>query len=667
MFYKLILRQVKRNYRESGQYFFSMVIAIVASYSLLALEKQDVIHFLKSMESDAIQKLLNLLPIVYGVALFFLFFLVHLAAKYHIDLRRKELGTYLSLGMKRAELFNLLLGESLAWTFFSLLVGIPVAIFLNEGLSLATARLLDLDLFSHQFSFSLPAVLGTVVGFVLIQLISILIISWPISRTEPAALLAYQAEAKHKNFSRRRGTIFFALGTLLLATAYYLGVTEGDMTYLPLRFLLILFLGITGTFLFYAGLGAFLDLKLRVRAKQATGLEQFTRRQLQENVIHQPASLALACLLLMGAMALISFGLSSAYTRTSMVEAPDFSVFGEEAQVEAFLVDDEVKNLIKGSTAISISYAPREIWEGSDLSEVEQIMGEDRKLAQDLFLIKLSEYNATLKLLGKEEIQLKENELAFFTALPEMNTMSALRKGLKTELNFKYNSKEYRGYPQLQEINVVADREITIYLGLIVPDPLYEELTNDFEPYAWNLQVSEVAKKEKGYLQTLLFLGEKAKQAGLQSESAIAGFARQLFYTVSASYLTIYLGLIFLLIANSVISLKFLGQLRDSLPRYRSLFVLGAKREDVQGSLSEQVLRYFAWVCGVALLSSVFAIYFMLVYMRGINLQSPMGKQQLNYSGIALLLFVLLEFAYILYVRNSSFRQLEQLERSVES
>lgn len=79
MFFKQIRRSAARNRKGNGLYFASLVIAIVAFYTLLSLGSQDVMRFLKTIESDAVGKLLRLLPVVYGVSLFFVFFMVYFA------------------------------------------------------------------------------------------------------------------------------------------------------------------------------------------------------------------------------------------------------------------------------------------------------------------------------------------------------------------------------------------------------------------------------------------------------------------------------------------------------------------------------------------------------------------------------------------------------------
>ena len=120
MFYNLVKRNSKKNRNENALFFISLIISIVAFYIILSLQKQDVIIFLKTMESQALRKLFLLIPVLYGLSLFILFFLVYFAGKYQLERRSKELGMYLMLGMKRSKLLLMLFLEELWNSILSL-------------------------------------------------------------------------------------------------------------------------------------------------------------------------------------------------------------------------------------------------------------------------------------------------------------------------------------------------------------------------------------------------------------------------------------------------------------------------------------------------------------------------------------------------------------------
>lgn len=66
MFYNLVKKNSKRNRKENGLFFSSLIVSIIAFYVILSLGKQDVILFLREMESDAINKLFYLIHYYMG-------------------------------------------------------------------------------------------------------------------------------------------------------------------------------------------------------------------------------------------------------------------------------------------------------------------------------------------------------------------------------------------------------------------------------------------------------------------------------------------------------------------------------------------------------------------------------------------------------------------------
>ncbi len=74
MFFETVRKNSRKNRKENGLLFVSLIVSIAAFYIILSLENQDVMVFLKKMESDAVQKLLLLIPVLYGISLFSCFF-----------------------------------------------------------------------------------------------------------------------------------------------------------------------------------------------------------------------------------------------------------------------------------------------------------------------------------------------------------------------------------------------------------------------------------------------------------------------------------------------------------------------------------------------------------------------------------------------------------------
>lgn len=680
MFFKQVWRNAAKNRKESGLFFGSLVIAIVAFYTLLSLGEQDVMRFLSTIESDAVRKLMALLPAVYGVSLFFVFFLVYFACKYQVGSRKRELGMYLMLGMKRSRLFLMLFCENLFNSLLSLLIGLPAAVLLSEGISLATAKLVGLGIIGHTVAFSGKAAVWTIGGYILVQLMAMLIISVPLARKEPVQLLHGDGSESQTNIHRGKSSLFFLLGILLLLGAYYLGIFRLAALEAA-TFLALLVSGLLGIFLLFRGLGGFLGRWIQKRSDSARGLATFTGRQVQEHVASQHKALAVSSLLLLMALSCISYGFSMGFGRGgegSDSRSCDFTLLGEEEEIQQVLSREDISSRLKSAYPMYLSHIK---WEGEDAVPLDkdelaeklvsasggQMNGQsariERAISQSVRIeraISQSAYNNMLRAMGKEELRLADNEVALFSAIGGMEAVAfdaAARQGVSIGIN----GRKYSVYPALLVDNIVADRAITLYLAVIVPDNLYREIVVSQEPYCWNLHLSDELVKEKGLMQAIQEMEALLDGTGVEYDSYLGGIGRNLFYAVSASYLTIYLGILFLLIANTVIGLKYLIGQRQNIHRYVTLSMLGADTEMMCASARKQIHVFFCLVLSVSLVSSVAAVTAMFRSLTRLPVGTSMVTVAL-FAGIVLAGFTLVEVIYIRVVKKTACKEIRALD-----
>ena len=224
MFYKLITRNSARSRKENGLFFASLLVSIIAFYIILALPRQDVMTFLGKMESQAVDRLFQMIPLFFGMTLLILFFLVYYAGQFQLERRRHEFGVYLMMGMRRPKLFLLLLAEDFRSSLLSLAVGLPAAVLLSELISLTTARIVGMGIVGHRFTLSLTAVLWTVLGFLAIKLGAFLLLSGRIAGQELGALLSDAPKGARRRFSATVYVISFILGVFFLAAAYTMAI-----------------------------------------------------------------------------------------------------------------------------------------------------------------------------------------------------------------------------------------------------------------------------------------------------------------------------------------------------------------------------------------------------------------------------------------------------------
>lgn len=489
MFFNQIRKNAARKRQSNALLYGSLVSAIVAFYTLLSLRELDVMKFLTSLEGDAIRKLMMLIPLVYILSLFFVFFLVYFANKYEIDSRRKEFGLYQMLGMRKGRLFAMLFGETLWNSLLSLLMGMPLAFLLSEGLSLISAKIVGLGIIGHRLSFSPWAIGWTVVGFLAVQILSVLIICIPYGKAQPADLLRSDAPGKQLQMDQKKSVALIIFGILFLLLAYALGLFGMRSEKLLLYFVSILavfVLGILGSFFFYRGLGPLMGRLLARRSENSSGLTVFTGRQVQESVLSQHKTLAIASLLLLAALASISYGIAMGIGRNTDSRTADFSVMGTETAVKELLAQPEMKAMVVDAYPVYLSSInrDREV-DFSGMTASFNRLDPSGNLGSSFhldYLLSLSSYNQLRVAMGREPVTLGANELALYSNLGEGENYRIYNVALKEGLSVVISGQSYTLNRELLKENIVADRAITLAAGLVAPDDLYREWANEVEP-----------------------------------------------------------------------------------------------------------------------------------------------------------------------------------------
>lgn len=671
MFFDFIKRNSSKTRKENGVYFASLIISIIAFYVILSLGEQDVMIYLKTIESDAVAKLLLMIPMLYIVSLFFVFFLVYFANRYQLQRRSHEFGIYLMMGMKSSKLFAMIMAETLWNGLIALLIGIPISLFLTEIISLTTSRLIGMGIIGHKFHISWTGLALTVLGFIMVQLLAMFILSFIMSKKEPVDLLNEQKEKSQRILSPLWGWINFILGLVFLCVAYILSILHLQSLD-NLIFTLILFIGISGTFMLFRGLGSFIGRWIRRKSSSSTGLFTFTGRQLQENVFHQSSSLAILSLLILFAMVCFAFGISTILIQGGASgKTTDFTFEGSEKEIVSLLTSDKLKPYVKDYYPMKLGHLRTDNFSWAGLEESisrEKNSQEKENLLRNLsyqdrpYLIAVSSYNKTLQSMNKPPIVLGNNEAAVYSSSEFPYSHGVLSKVLESNPTIYINEKPYKLTSTLYTSNLVADRAITISYGLVVPDDIYDNLTrNSEESTFFNMVLNPDFVREKGLMQAMYQVDELLNTSGLKYESYLASMGRQIFYIVAGSYTTIYLGVMFLIIANTVLGLKFLMQQRSIRHRYSTLSMLGASIKSLCSSARIQIWWYFGLVIAVALISSIFGIWSM------INTFIIMPKESnfisiILLAVIAIVIFVVFELCYIWMIQKNSDEEIKKLK-----
>lgn len=685
MFFDLVKRNSHKLRKENGVYFASLIVAIVAFYAILSLGEQDVMRYLKTIESHAVERLLLLIPVLYMVSLVFVFFLVYFANRYQLQQRSHELGLYLLMGMKQQKLSLMLISETIWNSIIALVIGLPISWFLTELINLATARLVGLGIIGHVLRISWSGIALTIAGFFFVQLLAILLLSAKLSSKEPLELLHEDKEKSQQRTTPKHGIISILsrfsllLGMIALCIAYGMSILYlRELHYLT--FVVILLVGISGTFLLFNGLGTIIGVYVKRKSTSSTGLAMFTARQLQENVLHQWSSLAISSLLMLVAIICFTFGTSIALNNTPAENRTvDYTFSGTQQEMEALVTSDAIAPYVDHyyEMALHNFYIPEEettrlnyqfSWDGlihaveqQPASELKENLLNNLSIAGTPYFISLASYNAMLETAGKKPLQLASNEVAFYTSDARTFPYNLLKQALKKQPTLEIAEQRYTLSETLYSVPIVADRAIQLSYALIVPTDLFDRYFSADENNFWNMTLDEAFIDEKGLMQAMFEVNQQLDSLGVDYESYLTNMGRQLFYTVAGSYTTFYLGVLFLIVVNTVLGLNFLMQQQRTRQRYETLAMLGSDVEQICASARQQIWLYFMLAISVAFISSIVGIWSLVTLMPTtvVNLQSGITM------GLVMLLVIGIEISYIRIIQrksNTEIRKLNEIE-----
>ncbi|SKC47773.1 putative ABC transport system permease protein [[Eubacterium] yurii] len=666
MFFKLVGANSRRNKKDNALYFSSMLISVIAFYIILSVSNQDVMIFLSKMESDAVQRLLSIIPVLYITTLIILFVLVYFSSSIKMDNRKHELGMYMTLGVKKRKLFLMLYLEDMRNDLLALAIGLPVAIMLSELISLVTSKVIGMGIIGHRFSLSFSAILFTVIGFLTVKSLATVIITIKTLRKEIGDLLNYKPIAVKKQHSKFVYIFSLLIGLIMLAKAYYYGITKWAWEDFA-QMMITVALGTAGTVLIFYGMRLILEFFIKMRTSKR--LHSFNFRQIQEIVINRSTIIALCSLLIFVSLSLFSVGVATYVGTTkdtphimdyTFINYSENKVFNKES-VRAELKENNLNSYFTDLFDIRLGQTGEEAFlfkelifalEKEEKSREIEILLSNFKGRESCHLISLSGYNKIRKLANLPPEKLGNDEANLYIGAGFLLDKNVINKILKSNPKVKVADKNLKLVGDVQYLPIVTDRAITLSYAIVVNDEVFDSLTkgNDFNYVNGVLDVKKV--KEQGLMRVIMDINQELDKTSLKYESYIQNIGRQLIHIISASYITIYLSIVFLVVANTIIGVLFLMSQRTSYKRYQTLVYLGATYDVICKSSQKQINNFFGLAIFVAVINSFFGVLSLFKATLPSSVREDIGRL-IIISLLPLTLLILFEFIYIHVVKKS--------------
>lgn len=624
MYFKLSLKNVKKSFKDYTLYFLTLSFSVCIFYIFNSIEAQKAMLSISRSANTVLQTITNMMAVISVFVSFILGFLIVYANHFLIRRRKKELGIYMTLGMGRGTLAKMLVSETFSIGLFSLATGLIAGIFISQGLSAVTAGLFNVDMTAYRFIFSYEAFIKTILYFGIIFLVVMILSTISISKYKLIDLIhADKQNEKLKIKNPIFTTLLFVLSIISIGTAYVMVMETGIGTF-DNRLLLEVILGAVGTFLFFASLaGFFLRIAQSRKRTYFRDLNMFILRQINARINTAHISMSFICLMLFCTIGILSTGMGANNALNSSYQycAPFDASFRSVGDVN---ISETMKKYGFDVADYAEDYVSSALYKGKDNPTKGLILSRIREhvpdksygflSSQPLYLIRLSDFNALMRLQGAEGIQLSDHQAALYSDYAESTPQlkDALLSYIALHEPITLQGESFEVYPELQTLGIITSTNSDIMMALIVPDRITDTATvvesdlaielkgNDDKAAQYKLEEELLALKEKN---TGIDEEIKIKAATAESVKAIAAGSKAL-----VTYICIYLGLIFLITSAAVLALQQLSEATDNKKRYHILQKVGADQALIQKALFRQIAIYFLLPLAVACIHAIVGI-----------------------------------------------------------
>ena len=651
-FFKLIIKNVHKNLRDYLIYFLTLMLAVSLFYAFNSISDQPAfseMSMTRALLYEQLDKMISVLSVVISLVLAFL---IIYANQFLLKRRKKELGIYMMLGMKKGRISRIFAGETFCVGVIALGVGLIFGFILSQGASLIALKLFAIELDKYQLVFSIGAFQQTVICFALIFFIVMLFNVWSVSNVQLISLLT--ASRKNENINTENHVfpvLMFVLSFFCIGTAGILFYRNGI---LPSRknisFQIAgIALAIGSFLLFYSLAAVFSQFASSNKKFYLKGLNTFLVRQIGSKIRTNYVIMTIVCGLLTITICAVSIGSSTALAMNELAQSAtpyDLNVLSDvdidgDSSIADYLATCDIQITVYAENMKQISiyeadmtYA--ELFEGQkvNLWAIDEAMPEIKVSA-----ISISDFNLALSMQGKEPITLKAGEYL----------LNCNYKG-----TFQYISEALRNHPELTIGGITLRRaseellQETYYMTsvgnndrgtLIVPDSVAATLPKDINvllvQYKQGINTSEV-------LQKMIPIGLDETHGYRYTEK---NMMYDMFYGINAlvTFLCCYIGLVFLLVCAALLALKQLTETTDNIYRYNLLQKLGAKRRQINRTLYAQTAVFFAVPLAVA------GIYSILLVGKGMEIVEEFMNLHISTNvGITVVLFLIVYGSYFL-------------------
>ena len=683
---KLAFRNMKRSAGDYLVYTLTMTVVTALMYAFNSLIFQNV---METSEMAIMMKAMLGMATVFIVLI--VAWLINYMVHFMLEKRSAEFGIYMLLGMKKKTISRLYMRENIFLGTLSFIVGIPLGILFQQVLLAVMSAMVYME-YKIQISFNIWTILMTVLCYGGCYLLALISCRRKFRRMNISSLMNAKRkneEIKEKHESVKR--ILFPLSVLFILAFWALFGSLSSVGEI-LFFLIGLILTI---YLFFTGISAWIICYVRKHGNGIyKGQNLFLLRQFASKVRTMQFTMgtltSLFTLALMGASVALMF--SSYETTVLKGKFPfDIQIYSSDPQADF----KEEKKIIEQNTDLQSFYSyhiytdetdqanrwmltnNQTAWGGMYVNkdgspkekEIREMLEKDGTYYRYDTYMGISDYNHLREILGYEEVELGCREYLIHMKPRLGNELKDMAQGItvtdadgKDTLVCKGIYTEYfsqDGHNGADYVIVVPDE----VLGRM--KPYYSELTAEIKgqaPEDLQLKLDSIERKTESEVEFLGHFIDKGLCFG--SDNIVTYAAVNLvrdnlipevkYMLASVIIPFFYIGLVFVCVAVTVLSVQQLSDSAKHKERYEVLKKLGVGSRKIRGLVAKQLVAYYLCPALLAMVISEKMILFAsgkFVLLTGVPVSAGIffAESAALFLGIYVVYFIV---TYVGFIRN---------------
>ena len=583
-----MLKLAFQNFKSSFKSYLSLIISLSFTILILSnfmnLVSSGILNQLGESQASNIEVFIQILSFV--VSCFMVFF-VWYSTNVFLTKRKKEIGTYVFMGLSNQKIGKLYMIETSLIGLVSLVIGIGFGVLTSQLFTMIIMRLSDIAI-QIEFNFTLSSILITCLIFTVIYLIFVIKGYVNIVRS---SVLEMVSANRQNEYVKQNNVVFILksiLGIVLLGVGFYLATKDAGLEVVG-NILIATVMVIVGIYMLFGGLVPFVFQTL---AKNKKFLYKKERNLWINNMIFRMKknyrTYAIVCVLMLCSVTALGFGFAMKNRNDNISHFENiytYQVLGSQKGIrDEFTSLIKKENEIKYSSEVEVAVLPNEVTDNEYENTPYAILSysQIKQIAKDTGLeFELSEPK------DDEYIKLGHLYLMSLTNDSIVNT-SEINNKVYTEI--EESSVPYLGY--LQE-----DMEY-----MIVNDTVFDELHELGQSmYLYNYKLAQPKHFELSVddIQTSPHYLGLVKIDPERNENAWIN----IMFSVS-----FFVFMVFVLASGIILFMKIYNDAFEEKERYQVLSKIGIDRKVLNKAIANELKVAYLLPLIVMTISSYFSI-----------------------------------------------------------